>query len=102
MRCSAVGGAAAVMVDRFDQGEGDQGDGDGGCYLRMIPNGGKGKGRGVGPPPRWRCSGGRGRVVHRGQASAPKVTTPRMRSGGMLRGQYHSPPFDRRSQRRGC
>jgi hypothetical protein len=35
------------------------------------------------------------------RASAAKVTTPRRRSGGMSRGQYHSPFFERRSQRRG-
>ena len=35
------------------------------------------------------------------RASAPKVTTPRMRSGGMSRGEYHRPRFGRRGAGRG-
>ena len=35
------------------------------------------------------------------RASAAKEINPRMRPGGTSRGQYHSPRFERRSQRRG-
>jgi hypothetical protein len=36
LRCSAAGGAAAMVVNRFDQGDDDQGDDDSGYHLRMV------------------------------------------------------------------
>ena len=72
-----------MVVSRFDQGEGDQGDDHSGCHVRFLQAEGKG---GRAPSPLRGVAQAASPLTGE-RASAAKVTTPRTRSGGMSRGQ---------------